>query len=204
MITKGGNYGWSIYEGPYPYKPSNATKESTCSSSNSLIFTVRGYNHSEADKTIGSASITGGYFCRSQTDPCLYGRYLYIDLHPDGIWSGTENPENSRNFTSSKIQYRCVQDSPIHCESIAEGIMPAIGYVFSLGEDSRKDIYILTSTGVYRVARTSRCSYHCSKEKLVTSKPPPAASLSGELWKGVKHPALCISSIVLLLLNLAF
>ncbi|XP_019224940.1 PREDICTED: HIPL1 protein-like [Nicotiana attenuata] len=204
MITKGGNYGWSIYEGPYTYKPSNATKGSTFSSSNSLIFPVMGYNHSEADKNIGSASITGGYFYRSQTDPCLYGRYLYIDLYPDGIWSGTENPENSRNFTSSKIPYRCAHDSPIHCESIAEDVVPAIGYVVSLGEDNKKDIHILTTTGVYRVTRSSRCNYHCPKEKIVASKPPPSppVSLSAKLCESAKLFALLISSMMLLLLNL--
>ncbi|XP_009762101.1 HIPL1 protein-like [Nicotiana sylvestris] len=204
MITKGGNYGWSIYEGPYPYKPSNATKGSTFSNSKSLIFPVMGYKHSEADTTIGSASITGGYFYRSHTDPCLYGRYLYIDLYPDGIWTGTENPENSRNFTSSKIQYRCAQDSPIHCESIAEDVIPAIGYVASLGEDNKKDIHILTTTGVYRVARPSRCNYHCPKERTLANKPPPfpPVSLSGKLWDSGKLVALIISSMMLLLLNL--
>ncbi|XP_016566746.2 HIPL2 protein-like [Capsicum annuum] len=200
MITKGGNYGWPIYEGPYPYKPANAPERSTSSSSKSLIFPVMGYNHSEAYKTIGSASIIGGYFYRSQTDPCLYGRYLYIDLYPNGIWSGTENPENSRNFTSSKIPYRCAHDSPIHCESIADGVIPGIGYVSSLGEDNRKDIHILTTIGVYRVARPSRCNYYCPKER--TSKPPPHVSLSRKLWERTKHYALLISSMMLLLLNL--
>ncbi|KAM3381026.1 HIPL2 protein-like [Capsicum galapagoense] len=200
MITKGGNYGWPIYEGPYPYKPANAPERSTSSSSKSLIFPVMGYNHSEAYKTIGSASIIGGYFYRSQTDPCLYGRYLYIDLYPNGIWSGTENPENSRNFTSSKIPYRCAHDSPIHCESIANGVIPGIGYVSSLGEDNRKDIHILTTIGVYRVARPSRCNYYCPKER--TSKPPPHVSLSRKLWERTKHYALLISSMMLLLLNL--
>lgn len=127
-------------------------------------------------------------------------RYLYIDLYPNGIWSGTENPENSRNFTSSKIPYRCAHDSPIHCESIADGVIPGIGYVSSLGEDNRKDIHILTTIGVYRVARPSRCNYYCPKER--TSKPPPHVSLSRKLWERTKHYALLISSMMLLLLNL--
>lgn len=76
MITKGGNYGWPVYEGPYPFKPANSKEGSTCnSSSNGPIFPVMGYNHSETHKKIGSASIIGGYFYRSQTDPCLYGRF---------------------------------------------------------------------------------------------------------------------------------
>lgn len=79
MITKGGNYGWPVYEGPYLFKPANAREGSTSnSSSNSLIFPVMGYNHPETYKTIGSASIIGGYFYRSQTDPCLYGRFASL------------------------------------------------------------------------------------------------------------------------------
>lgn len=123
-------------------------------------------------------------------------RYLYIDLYPDGIWSGTENPENSRNFTSSKIPYRCAHDS------IAEGVMPAIGYVSSLGEDNRKDIHMLTTTGVYRVTRPSRCNYHCPKERTVSSTPSPHVSLSRKLWERAEHYALLISSMLLLFLNL--
>lgn len=79
MITKGGNYGWPVYEGRYLFKPANAQEGSISnSSSNSLRFPVMGYNHSETCKTIGSASIIGGYFYRSQTDPCLYGRFAFF------------------------------------------------------------------------------------------------------------------------------
>lgn len=116
---------------------------------------------------------------------------MYIDFYPDGIWSGTENPENSRNFTSSKIPYRRAHDS------IAEGAMPAIGYVASLEEDNRKDIHILTTTGVYRVTRPSRCNYHCPKERNIASKPPPPVSLSRKLWEGDEQYAFLISSMLL-------
>ncbi|KAA8519657.1 hypothetical protein F0562_013898 [Nyssa sinensis] len=44
-------------------------------------FPVMEYNHSEVNNNEGSASITGGYFYRSMTDPCMYGRYLYGDLY---------------------------------------------------------------------------------------------------------------------------
>ncbi|CAN4088172.1 unnamed protein product [Withania somnifera] len=202
MITKGGNYGWPIYEGPYPFKPANDQEGSTSARSNSPIFPVMGYNHSETNKTIGSASIIGRYFYRSQTDPCLYGRYLYIYLYPDGIWSGNENTENSRNFTSSKIPYRCSRDSPIHGEPIAEGVMPAIGYVSFLEEDNRKYIHILTTTGVYGVASPNRCNYHCPKERTVATTLLPHAFLSWKLREREVPYALLISSMMLLLLNL--
>lgn len=69
LITKGGNYGWSLYEGPLPFNANASAANAT-----DLIFPVLGYTHSDVNKNIGSAAISGGYFYRSTTDPCLYGR----------------------------------------------------------------------------------------------------------------------------------
>lgn len=74
VITKGGNYGWRVYEGPYLFTPTQTPGGNTSVKSISPIFPVLGYNHSEVNKKEGSASITGGYFYRSKTDPCMYGR----------------------------------------------------------------------------------------------------------------------------------
>lgn len=79
--------------------------------------------------------------------------------------------------------------------------MPAIGYVLSFGEDNRKDIHMLTTTGVYRVTRPSRCNYHCPKETSVASKPGPSVSMSRKLWERAQHYTLLISSMLMLLLN---
>ena len=80
IITKGGNYGWRVYEGPYRYDPPASPGGNTSLNSINPIFPVLGYNHSEVNKNEGSASITGGYFYRSKTDPCMYGRYVIV-LH---------------------------------------------------------------------------------------------------------------------------
>lgn len=76
IITKGGNYGWRVYEGPLFFVPNSDPGGSTPVDSINPIFPVMGYNHSSMNKNIGSASITGGYFYRSKTDPCMYGRYV--------------------------------------------------------------------------------------------------------------------------------
>ena len=73
-MTKGGNYGWRVFEGPFLYNPPNSPGGNTSSSTIQPISPVMGYNHSEVNKAEGSASITGGYFYRSMTDPCMYGR----------------------------------------------------------------------------------------------------------------------------------
>lgn len=73
IITKGGNYGWSVYEGPFPYNPQQSPGSTPANSINP-IFPVLGYNHSDVNKNEGSAAISGGYFYRSLTDPCTFGR----------------------------------------------------------------------------------------------------------------------------------
>ncbi|KAB1207972.1 HIPL1 protein [Morella rubra] len=163
IITKGGNYGWSVYEGPFPYNPQQSPGSTPANSINP-IFPVLGYNHSDVNKNEGSAAISGGYFYRSLTDPCMFGRYLYADLYGNDIWAAAESPENSGNFTTARVPLTCAHDSPTHCSSIPGNSQPAVGYISSFGEDNRKDIFILASSGVYRVVRPSRCNYTCSKE----------------------------------------
>lgn len=81
MITKGGNYGWHYYEGPLPFNLSTSSKTSKNSTKiTNPIFPVMWYKHSDVNQKEGSASITGGYFYRSTTDPCLYGTYVHSFL----------------------------------------------------------------------------------------------------------------------------
>ncbi|XP_041004812.1 LOW QUALITY PROTEIN: HIPL1 protein-like [Juglans microcarpa x Juglans regia] len=162
IVTKGGNYGWRIYEGPFLYNPPTSPGGNTSASSIDPIFPVMGYNHSDVNKALGSASITGGYFYRSMNDPCMYGRYLYADLYGGGggMWTGTEIPTESRNFSSTHISISCARDSPMQCSTEAGSSLPSasLGYIFSFGEDNSKDLFILASLGVYRVVRPSRCN----------------------------------------------
>ncbi|XP_010441113.1 PREDICTED: HIPL2 protein-like [Camelina sativa] len=191
MITKGGNYGWHYYEGTLPFNPSTSSKisNSTAKIANP-IFPVMWYNHSE-----GSASVTGGYFYRSSTDPCLYGTYLFADLYAGVIYGGTETPVGSGNFTSSHIPLQCASDSPIPCSSETESSAtspPLLGFVFSFGQDNNKDVYLLASTGIYRIVRPSRCNLHCSLENTTSLPPsqqpdrsPPSPSSSKRLLNNI-------------------
>ncbi|CAL1357850.1 unnamed protein product [Linum trigynum] len=189
LVSKGGNYGWRIYEGPFIYNDTNSkvtANSSTMKSSMNPIFPVLGYNHSEVNKVeTGSASITGGYFYRSTTDPCMYGRYLYADLYGGNVWAGTENPDDSGNFSTNLLEVKCAHDSPVACSSDAgTSALPWLGYIFSFGEDNRKDVFILASNGVYRIARPSRCNFVCPKENATLrgspSSPTPRSSASGQ------------------------
>uniref|UniRef100_A0A1J3G9H1 HIPL1 protein n=1 Tax=Noccaea caerulescens TaxID=107243 RepID=A0A1J3G9H1_NOCCA len=193
MITKGGNYGWHYYEGPLPFNPPGSSKTSNSTKIENPIFPVLWYNHYDINQKEGSASITGGYFYRSSTDPCLYGTYLYADLYAGVIWGGAETPVGSGNFTSFLIPLQCASDSPISCSSETEpsssSSSPLLGFVFSFGEDNNKDIYLLASTGLYRIVRPSRCSFHCPLETIKSVAPsqqpdrsPPSPSSSKQLY----------------------
>ncbi|KAF6157323.1 hypothetical protein GIB67_004261 [Kingdonia uniflora] len=205
LITKGGNYGWRIYEGYTLYKPLESPGGNTSASSVNSIFPVAGYSHSTVNKNEGSASITGGYVYRSMTDPCMYGRYLYADLYAHYLWAAIENPENSGNFTSTQIPFSCAHDSPIKCNSLAGSSLPSLGYIYSFGEDNKKDVFILTSNGVYRVIPPSRCNYTCSKENVtavVTPGPSPSPSAANQL-SGFQNKFVFFFSFLLILSSLS-
>ncbi|XP_042497816.1 HIPL1 protein-like [Macadamia integrifolia] len=195
IISKGGNYGWRVYEGPNLFYPQQSPGGNTSANSINSIFPVMGYYHSAVNGNSGSASITGGYFYRGMTDPCMYGRYLYADLFAQAIWAGTESPQNSGNFTSNQIRCGCAHDSPIKCDSAAGSSLPVLGYIFSFGEDNRKDIFLLASSGVYRVARPSRCNYNCSLENVtaaVSPAPGPSLPRSSGILLSNQHNGLVV------------
>ncbi|CAI9265265.1 unnamed protein product [Lactuca saligna] len=168
MITRNGNYGWRVYEGPTIYTPEKSPGGNTSVTSINPVFPVMGYKHSDINKNEGSASITGGFFYRSTTDPCLHGSYLYGDLYAHEMWAGVETPENSGIFTVNNISFTCAKDSPEPCSLVPGSSLPALGYLFSFGQDNNKDIYLLSSSGVYRIVPPSRCGYTCEYETPTT------------------------------------
>lgn len=205
LITKGGNYGWRVYEGPDLFHPESSPGGNTSAKSISTIFPVMGYNHSEVDSSGKSASITGGYFYRSETDPCIDGMYLYADLYGNGVWAGIETPANSGNFVSHRITFSCTSDSPMKCDDSPGTSGVSLGYIFSFGEDNNKDIYLLTSNGVYRVVRPSRCNLTCSKENSTASRRNPGPSISpssssSSCYMNGFHGSLVYLSLILLAL----
>lgn len=166
LITKGGNYGWRVFEGPESYNPPSTPGGNTSINSINPILPVMGYTHSDLNNSVGSASITGGYVYRSETDPCMTGRYIYADLYAGAMWTGTETPENSGNYSSKIIPFGCSKESPMPCEKVPGSEAPLLQYIYSFGEDINKDVFLLTGKGVYRVVAPSKCGYSCPKEKV--------------------------------------
>lgn len=97
------------------------------------------------------------------------------------MWAAIESPEGSGNFTDSQIPIKCSQDSPVKCTAAPGGADsgPALGYIYSFGQDNNKDIHLLTSSGVYRVVRPSRCNFACSKENTTASSGKQSPSGAG-------------------------
>ncbi len=74
-IEKGGNYGWSVMEGPMPTNPYQDTGPSPIS------HPIANYDH------FLGASITGGYFVSSDRLPDLEGSYVYGDYVTGKVWA---------------------------------------------------------------------------------------------------------------------
>jgi glucose/arabinose dehydrogenase len=90
-VTKGGNYGWNIMEGPVCYKPSSGCDET------GLILPRASYSHDD-----GSCSITGGFVYRGQALPELRGWFVYGDFCSKKVWAvNTRGPGEPVQLTTS-------------------------------------------------------------------------------------------------------
>lgn len=74
-IEKGGNYGWSVKEGNYPFRPERKLGPTP------ILKPV--VEHSHAD----FRSITGGFVYHGKRLPELEGHYLYADFDTGRIWT---------------------------------------------------------------------------------------------------------------------
>lgn len=119
------------------------------------------------------------------------------------MFSGIENPEDSGNFNQTLIPFTCASDSPIPCTFVNGTTVPSLGYVLSFGEDNNNDIYLLASSGVYRIVSPSRCNYACSKEVVTPPSPSPTTSTPSQTSRLSlpKNAMLLCSSLLLILLG---
>lgn len=126
---------------------------------------------------------------------------MYADLYGSFIWAATESPKGSGNFTTTEIPLSCAQNSPIHCDSTPGSSRTDLGYIFSFGEDNGKDVFLSTSTGVYRVVDPSLCNYTCSKEKMrnVSSTSTFSSSYRNQMINWYRHFLPFLSVLFLLL-----
>ena len=113
IISKGGNYGWSIREGSYSF--GNRARMDGVSDP---IGPVWAYDHS------AGKSITGGRVVNSNRVPALNGKYLYADYVSGSIWA---------------LSYDPATNSASRNEQVVEKGIP----VMAFGEDSNGDVYYM-------------------------------------------------------------
>ena len=78
LITRGGNYGWRLKEGPDCFTPTSGCEQTA---SISLIDPVASYSHGSG------CSVSGGYVYRGDRLPSLYGAYIYADFCSGIVWA---------------------------------------------------------------------------------------------------------------------
>ncbi len=124
IIERGGNYGWSIYEGFHKFTPKNGSPRPPQPDQivGKLIDPLFAYNHS-----VGNC-IIGGCVYRGKVVPALDGAYLFAD-----------------HVTGNLYALRC--NDAANAVAVAP-IQPASMPVFSFGEDEAGEVYFTTTRGV--------------------------------------------------------
>jgi glucose/arabinose dehydrogenase len=128
LLTKGGNYGWSVREGAHHFKPGPDGAH--------YIEPLMEYPHNPGllaeslfpDHTIGLCVI-GGYVYRGKQFPSLAGVYIYGDYNLGTIWGFRYD----RNVGKVTEQARLLQQTD-NIDSFAED---ASGELYTLMQDGR-------------------------------------------------------------------
>lgn len=81
LLTKGANYGWSVYEGSYPFYLERKLAP--------VPLTKPTFEHSHAE----ARSLTGGVVYHGEKFPRLRGAYIYGDYSTGKIWAGRHDGE---------------------------------------------------------------------------------------------------------------
>jgi putative heme-binding domain-containing protein len=141
-VVKGGNYGWSITEGPQPVKPNQPQGPTP------ILKPVVSHSHVEA------MSITGGYVYRGKKLPGLSGKWLYGDYVTGKIWG--LKYENDRLAWHQELT-----DSPLRVICFARDhqgevfIVDYAGQIHALKKNEATDTNrdfprLLSKTGLFR------------------------------------------------------
>ena len=120
-VKRGGNYGWSVMEGPQPVNV-EARRGPT-----PILPPIKVHPHSEA------TSITGGYVYRGTRLPELAGTYIYGDFMTGIIWG--------LRSEGDKITWqRELARTPVHLVAFGESNS---GELYMLDHDRTHQIYRL-------------------------------------------------------------
>ena len=144
IITKGGNYGWSLREGFGCFDPKASTKPpEDCpkkgANGEPLLDPVLAYKNFKGfarDPEATGISITGGYVYRGKAIPGLEGKYVFADWSRNWVKADGVMLVASRNGEKWSWQ-------PLEVEGQTKGSVGA--YVTAFGEDNSGELYVLTN-----------------------------------------------------------
>jgi uncharacterized repeat protein (TIGR03806 family) len=120
-VKRGGNYGWSVMEGPQPVHVEGRRGPTP------ILAPTRAHPHSEA------ASITGGYVYHGTRLPELAGAYIYGDYQTGTIWG-------LRCSGDTATWQRELARTPIHLAAFGESNS---GELYLVDHDRTHQIYRL-------------------------------------------------------------
>jgi glucose/arabinose dehydrogenase len=144
IITRGGNYGWSLREGFGCFDPKAPTKPpEDCpkkgANGEPLLDPILAYKNFKGfarDPEATGISITGGYVYRGQAVPGLEGKYVFADWSRN--WAKADGVMLVASRSGEKWSWQ-----PLEVEGQTKGSVGA--YVTAFGEDNSGELYVLTN-----------------------------------------------------------
>lgn len=149
IITKGGNYGWRVWESHVPFNPAKPNEPLANAPTKdvfgkSFIEPIAWYKHPARGKidtnSVEGISVTGGYVYRGKAIKSLRGKYVFADWSrawalPDGVLFTATAASNKRGAKWA------VESLPA---ATTEGSKLG-AYIVGMGEDETGEIYVLTT-----------------------------------------------------------
>jgi glucose/arabinose dehydrogenase len=138
-VTLGGNYGWAVKEGTFPFNRSNGTIGANSPGLPAgLIDPITGtqgtleYDHGDG------ISITGGFVYRGTGIPSLIGKYIFGDL----AITGTPSRQDGRLFYAD-LQTGLIKEFLM--PQFANGVLPNDLTVHGFGQDGSGELYAMVT-----------------------------------------------------------
>lgn len=129
-VVAGGNYGWRVKEGTFPFNTDGTIGPNSPGTPPGLTDPIVQYDHDEG------LSIIGGFVYRGSAIPELTGKYVF------GDFSNGFAPPNGR------ILYADLVTGEIREFRLGSADDPLGLYVKGMGEDAAGEIYVLTTTAL--------------------------------------------------------
>jgi hypothetical protein len=160
IITRGGNYGWRVWESHVPFNPANpntplANAPTRDVLGNPFIEPIAWYKHPARGKidtnSVEGISITGGYVYRGKAVKSLRGKYVFADWSrawalPDGVLFTATAASSKRGAKWT------VKSLPAATTAGARHG----GYIVGLGEDDSGELYVLTTARNALIGQTGK------------------------------------------------